>query len=232
MRKALLPMIASLALCGAATVALVATTARAEQSPRRPVMMAMATAPVFSMETAAPPAEGGGPDMGPGMMPGMDMPHEGAMRARFCKDMVARQTGELAYLESKLALNATQAPLYARWKGVMLDLAGKHQAECLHMPARKAGERPTMLDGMAMEEKLLKIRLSDLEAERPALSALYAALTPEQKMELGMAARHKMEGRMHMMMGMMGPRDGMGMMGHPLGRGPDGPGAPPPPPPQ
>ncbi|MDB5741116.1 MAG: hypothetical protein JWP16_2156, partial [Alphaproteobacteria bacterium] len=41
MRKALLPMIASLALCGAATIALVATNARAEQSPKRPVMMAM-----------------------------------------------------------------------------------------------------------------------------------------------------------------------------------------------
>ncbi len=42
MRKALLPMIASLALCGAATVALIATNAHAEQSGRKPVMLAAA----------------------------------------------------------------------------------------------------------------------------------------------------------------------------------------------
>lgn len=228
MRKALLPMIASLALCGAATIALVATNARAEQSPKKPMMVAMAAAPAFSLETAAPPAEGGD------MMPGMDMHMDrGAMLQRLCKDMVARKTGELAYLESKLTLTPAQAPLFARWKGAMLDIAQKHADECAALPARKAGERHDLLDGMAMEEKMLKIRLADLEAERPSLSALYVALTPEQKMELGRAARHKMAGRMHMMMGMMG-RPG-GMMGHPpMGRGPDGapmggPGAPPPP---
>jgi hypothetical protein len=236
MRKALVPMLASLALCGAATIALVATTAKAEQSPKHPVMLALATPPVLTMDTAAPPTDGGpdGMGMGPGMMPGMDGPMGGTMMPRLCKDMVARQTGELAYLESKLALTASQAPLYARWKGVELEIAQKHATECLAMPARKAGERPTMLDGMAMEEKMLKMRLANLEAERPALTALYGALTPEQKMELGRAARHKMEGRMHMMMGMMGPHDGMGpgmMERH--GRGPDGPyghmGPPPPP---
>jgi hypothetical protein len=222
MRKAIFPLIASLALCGAATGVLVTTNARAEQSPKRPVMMALATAPSFTMDAAAPPAEGGSPEMAPGM----DMPHDGmmsgAMRTRMCKDMVARQTGELAYMEAKLALTPAQAPLFARWKGVMLDIAQKHQGECAQMPMmHKSGARPDMLEGMAMEEKMLKIRLADLQAERPTLSALYTALTPEQKTELGQAARHKMAGRMHMM---------MGMMGHPMGRGPDGPGAPPPPP--
>ena len=43
MRKALFPMIASLALCGAATAALVATNARAEQGGRKPVMIALVT---------------------------------------------------------------------------------------------------------------------------------------------------------------------------------------------
>ena len=223
MRKAIFPLIASLALCGAATGVLVTTNARAEQSPKRPVMMALATAPSFPMDTAAPTAEGGGPEMGPGMAPGMDMPHDGmmdgAMRTRMCKDMVARQTGELAYLESKLALTPAQAPLYAHWKGVMLDIAQKHQGECAQMPTmHKSGTRPDMLEGMAMEEKMLKIRLADLQAERPTLSALYAALTPEQKSELDQAARHKMQGRMHMMMGMMDHPGGMGpgdRMGHP-----------------
>ena len=219
MRKALLPMIASLALCGAATIALVATTARAEQSPPRPQMVALAS-PDADFETAAPPAEGGASDMA---MP----PREGLKN--HCNDMVARETGQLAYLEAKLALTPAQAPLYARWKAVKLDLAGKHQSECATTIAdRKPGAKPDLLDGIAMEEKLLKIRLADLEAERPSLTALYGALTPEQKAEFGRAARHKMEGRMQMMMGMMERRGPM--MGHPpMGRGPDGPGMPPPP---
>ena len=117
MRKTLLPMVACLALCGAATVALVASTARAEQSPKRPQMVALAATPSLDIETAAPPAEGGAPDM-----PMPPPPREGLKR--LCNDMVARETGQLAYLEAKLALTPAQAPLYARWKGVKLDLAG------------------------------------------------------------------------------------------------------------
>ncbi|HSS14338.1 MAG TPA: hypothetical protein VLL04_10610, partial [Rhizomicrobium sp.] len=66
-----------------------------------------------------------------------------------------------------------------------------------------------------LEEELLKRRLSDIQAERPALAALYAALTPAQKEEFGEA------GSMHMMMGMMDrPHPGMGP--GPMGRGPMG----------
>ena len=44
MRKALVPMLASLALCGAATAALVATNARAAPTTtRKPVMVALVT---------------------------------------------------------------------------------------------------------------------------------------------------------------------------------------------
>ena len=60
MRKALLPMIASLALCGAATAALIATNARAEQSGRKPVMLALAGQETQAVgDTAAPSPEGG-----------------------------------------------------------------------------------------------------------------------------------------------------------------------------
>ena len=222
MRKALLPMIACLALCGAATIALVGTNARAEQSPQHPRMVALAD--TSDLETAAPPSEGGAPDMAMGPRGGLK---------GLCKDMVARETGQLAYLEAKLALTPAQAPLFARWKSVKLEQAGKHQAECTTAIAdRKPGAKRDLLDGLAMEEKLLKIRLADLEAVRPTLTALYGALTPEQKAELGRAARHKMEGRMQMMMGMM-ERRGRGAgpgMGHPpMGRGPDGAPMPPPP---
>jgi LTXXQ motif family protein len=237
MRKALLPLVASLALCGAATGALIATNARAAQPPKRPVMVAMVTSPSLGGETAAPGAEGGPP---PGDM--MGGPGMGQMRARIaqmCKDMYAHKVGEMAFLETKLALTPAQAPLFARWKQVNLDIAQHRSGECgtrmTKADERKPGERPSMIDQMAREEEMLKTRLANLEAERPALAALYNALTPDQRKELGNAG---MDGhpvlRHMMMMGMMAHHRGMGQMGGP-GMGPmdhrpaD---ATPPPPPQ
>ena len=46
--------------------------------------------------------------------PDMAMGPRGGLKG-LCKDMVARETGQLAYLEAKLALTPAQAPLYARW---------------------------------------------------------------------------------------------------------------------
>jgi hypothetical protein len=84
---------------------------------------------------------------------------------------------------------------------------------------------------MALEEDLLKRRLSDIQAERPALAAFYGALTPAQKEEFQRNDMHRMAGRVHMMLGMMDrPHGNMGFMRR--GPGPDGPmGDPPEPPP-
>jgi hypothetical protein len=165
-------------------------------------------------DTAAPPPGGGEPGM---------MAERGARRAQFCKDIYAHKVGELAFLETKLALTPAQAPAFARWKQVSLDTAHSHEAACAGRPMRHAdGKRPTVLDRMAMEEKMLKGRLADLEAERPALETLYAALTPQQQKEFGHGGMH------HRMMGRMGMM-GHGRMGHgPMGRGPDGAPMPPP----
>src|ERR1700749_5101576 len=104
MRKALLPMIASLALCGAATGALIATNARAAQTPKKPMMVAVTTPAFGGGLAAAPMAEGGPPpdmmldapdDAAGGPMPG---PMDGKMRDRFkahmaqmCKDIYAHK---------------------------------------------------------------------------------------------------------------------------------------------
>ena len=229
MRKALLPMIASLALCGAATAALIATNAHAEQT-RKPQMLALAGQD-NGMETAAPGAEGGpSPEM---------MRDHAARRAQFCKDMYAHKVGELAFLEAKLSLTSNQGPLFDRWKQASLDIAKQHEGECTSRMARehKPGERPSVIDRLDREETMLKRRLADLDAEKPSLTAFYESLSPQQKQEFGRSAMHHREG-MHMMMGMMGHRPGMGgPMGHgPMGgpQGPMGPmgDAPPPPPAQ
>ena len=251
MRKALLPMIASLALCGAATGALIATNASAAGTPKKPVMVAMLGGSGLGMTTAAAPD---GPPPGvlmdaPGDMGGAG-PMDGKMGERFrahiaqmCKDMYAHKVGEMAFLETKLALTPAQAPLFARWKQVNLDIAQHHSGECStrvsKAAGRKAGERPGMIDRLAREEEMLKTRLANIEAERPSLEALYNALTPDQRRELGHPGMGgPAMGRM--MMGMM-PRPGVGPMGGPgmgpmggpgmgpMGRGPAD--APPPPPP-
>src|SRR5471030_1778356 len=121
MRKALLPLIASLALCGTATAALIATNARAEQTVRRPVMIAQAG----PSDTAAPRTEAGPPpDMHDRMM------DDGAQRAQMCKEMYAHKVGELAFLEAKLSLTAGQAPLFAGWKDASLDIAKRRETDC------------------------------------------------------------------------------------------------------
>jgi hypothetical protein len=222
MRKALMPLIASLALCGTATVALIATNARAEQTGRRPVMIAQAG----PSDTPSPRAEAGPPDMQDGMR------EDGAHRAEMCKEMYAHKVGELAFLEAKLSLSANQAPLFARWKDAGLDIAKRREGDCAghDRHANMRGQHSSVVDRLTLEEDLLKKRLADIQAERPALAAFYESLTPAQKEEFGHGDMHRMAGRMHMMMGMMGGRHpGMGpdRMEHgPMGE------APPPPPAQ
>jgi hypothetical protein len=219
MRKALLPMIASLALCGAATAALIATNANAAQVLRKPVMIAQLAAG----DRPGPRAEGGPP---PDMDPVMD---RGDRRGQFCQDIYAHKVGELAFLEAKLSLTPAQEPLFANWKQVSLDAAKRHAADCATRETREPGQHRDLIARLDRQEIRLKRRLADITAERPSLSALYAALNPTQKEELDHAAMRGMGGRMHMMMGMMGRHPGPGrgpMDRRPLGE------APPPPPPQ
>jgi hypothetical protein len=214
MRKSLLPMIASLALCGAATAALIVTNANAAQSVRKPVMM---IAQLLPGDGAGPRAEGT-PDMIGGMM------EPGARRGQMCKDMYARKVGEMAFLETKLTLTAAQEPLFARWKRTSLDVAKRHEGDCAER--REPVQRRNVVEQLNMEETMLKSRLIDINAERPSLTALYASLNPAQKEEFGQG---DMGGRMQGMMGMMDHHRGMGSRR--MGPGPMG-NSPPAPPPQ
>lgn len=227
MRKALLPMLASLALCGAATAALIATNARAEQSARKPVMLALTGqgSPSSTQTAAASPEAGAAPQM---------IGDRSARRAQFCKDMYARRVGELAFLEAKLSLAPNQVSLFDHWKQASLTIAKQHEDACVGRQQLKPGRQEhSLVDRLAKEETMLKSRLADLDAEKPSLIALYDSLTPAQKQEFGFAAMHGRRGRMPMMMGMMAHPHSPGMEGR-MGRGPmGGPGAmddvPPPP---
>ncbi|HZQ40836.1 MAG TPA: Spy/CpxP family protein refolding chaperone [Rhizomicrobium sp.] len=221
MRKALLPALASLLICGTATAALIANNAHADQSNRRPVMLTVAQNPVAAAEPEAGPPP-------PGMEHAIMMRQPG----QFCQDIYAHKAGEMAFLEAKLQLNASQQPLFARWKGVSLDIAKRHEGDCSGrvQKVRAAGQRPDMMQRLDREEDMLKTRLADIQAERPALEALYGALNAAQKQEFARAAGYGMGERMHMAMAMIRHAP---QMGRRLDRGgPDGAPPMPPPPPQ
>jgi hypothetical protein len=205
MRKALLPTLASLLICG--TAAGIATNAHAGQTTSKPVMM------LAQNQTAPEAARQAPPDMDDAMT-------RGPQRGQFCRNISAFKAGELAFLETKLQLTASEQPLFARWGDISMDIAKRHEADCDRRVERlRAGQSHDMMERLDREEDRLKTRLADIQAERPALSALYAALDPAQKEDFGRAAR--MGGRMHRTMGMM-HHGRSPEMGRRFGRGPAG----------
>ena len=220
MRKALLPTLvptlASLLICG--TAAGIATNAHAGQTTGKPVMMLAQNQPAPEAARRPPP------DMDEAMT---REPQHG----RFCRNISALKAGQLAFLETKLQITGSQQPLFARWKDASMDIAKRREGDCESRVERlRAGQRHDMIARLDREEDRLKTRLADIQAERPALSALYAALDPAQKEEFGRATRHAMAGRMHRTMGMMNHGREMGRR---FGRGPAGdPPLPAPPPAQ
>jgi hypothetical protein len=238
MRKALLPMLASLALCGTATFALITSNAHAQPEQKRPMMVALVT-PAMAVNRVAS-GESGGSARPTGRMH-MPSPAEiAAHMKQMCQDGYAREAGTLAYTEAKLSLNATQQPLFEHWKQVRLDIAKRRATACASRERPKHAAMPSLVDRMARREDMLKLRLANLDAERPMLESLYNSLSPTQKREFGRGlagmAPHGMAHRMFAGgRGMMRP----GMMGRMMMRGPMSvpppglPGeAPPPPPPQ
>ncbi|HWF65102.1 MAG TPA: hypothetical protein VN685_10860, partial [Rhizomicrobium sp.] len=91
MRKALIPMLASLALCGAGTLALIASNDRAQASPRKPFMVALLSDAALlaqNLPEASPANEMGAPsEFAPDLK-------------QFCDDRYAGEVGRIAYLET------------------------------------------------------------------------------------------------------------------------------------
>lgn len=142
--------------------------------------------------------------------------------AQMCQDRKAHVVGELAFVETKLALSDKQKPLFEHWKKV--KLAEANGEECAPPPEGK----PSIVDHLKREEKFLQVQLANVKAELPVLEALYASLSEEQKKAFapppppgGPNGHGPHDGPMG------GPGMGPGPMQH--GRGPDGAGDQPPP---
>ena len=214
MRKAFLPLVASLLLCGAATGALVvATSARAQNETHRPVMLAQNTQ---SLPAASPIM---------GRMRRFDPADLAAFHKPRCEDGYARAVGRMAYMETRLDLTGPQQSLFSAWRSTRLGIAKRQADACAQRDVSQSGQEISPVDRMARMEDRLKQRIADLDAERPAFAALYNALSPDQRKALTPDRR--------MMRGEMGRHRGMerGMMRRQIGPMPMN-GEPPAPPPQ
>ncbi len=186
MHKAFITVAASLLLCGAGAAALVMSSANAQPSPHRPLMTEDVRGAEIELAANDRP-----PPRGPrGDRDGPRGPMSAERLQQMCGELYARQTGQLAYLETRLELTAAQRPQFQRWKDVKLASAKRRTDACTQASQSRAAmkdpaERPSPADRMAREETMLKQRLADIQAERPALEALYNGLSPEQKASLG-----------------------------------------------
>jgi len=260
MRKSLFVLSFSLAACIAAA-GLVATASAQAPAPAagNPVLLAQATPPAPNAPGRRGPAARGPVANGQGR-PAPTAAERTARRGEMCQDMVARTAGRLAELEVRLNLTSAQTGAFTRWRDLRLAAARSRATECAARPmppapgAARGGRGanatpPNPVERLTREETRLQHRLADIQAERPALEALYNGLSAAQRQTLarersgmgrGLGPRGGMGGnRMFRrggpgMMGMRGPQVDPGIMAGPgmMGRGPRQPGNPPPPPAQ
>lgn len=112
-----------------------------------------------------------------------------------CSNRYAGLAGRLAFLEAKLNLTDAQRPAWNAWRQARLDDAAKMRDVCVADTPTQPGTPPTILEREARLEKMLSARLAGLQARRPAMEALYAALDPQQKATFD----HLAVDRVHMM---------------------------------
>jgi len=113
-----------------------------------------------------------------------------------CSEQVARRIGNRAYLKARLDLKPEQMTLWNNFEKAADEASAKDKARCATLPA-EIKTPPSYIERMTMREEMMKARLAALEAVRPSLQALYAALTPEQKAIFDKPMRMGMGGMQH-----------------------------------
>jgi LTXXQ motif family protein len=136
---------------------------------------------------AAPMGETGGDEhggMGPwmhGREGGWPMMHHMMMHRdpqERCTERLAWRAAMRAYAEAKLNLTAEQRPL---WDKVQSAAQAEEQKERQLCASVKPATEQTLLDRMDRMQQFLSTRLDGLQSAKPAVQALYQALTPEQR---------------------------------------------------
>lgn len=101
----------------------------------------------------------------------------------FCEDRVARRIGNRAYIKAKLDLKPEQMTAWNAFEKASDEAGAKTKTYCATLPTEMK-DRPDYVERLTMEEGAMKARLASIEAVKPSLTALFAALTPEQKASL------------------------------------------------
>jgi len=129
------------------------------------------------------------PDSGEHGMPGDDRPgmRGWPMMRRMmmrqdpqerCTDRLAWRAARRAFVEAKLNLTAQQQPLWDKMQSTAQTEEQKERQLCAGL---KPGAESTMLERIDRMQQFLSARLEALQAAKPAVQALYQALTPEQQ---------------------------------------------------
>ena len=126
---------------------------------------------------AAPPAA---PPTAAGGGAAASTPEPAFNPRNMCLDRVAHRIGNRAYLKARLDLKAEQTSAWNAFEKAADDVSAKDKARCAALPT-EVKTPPKFTERMAMRETMMKARLESVEAVKPSLTALYAALTPEQQ---------------------------------------------------
>jgi hypothetical protein len=95
-----------------------------------------------------------------------------------CTERLAWRAAMRAYAEAKLNLTPDQRPL---WDRVQSGAQAEEQRERQLCASRKPDAETTLPDRMDRMQQFLSMRLEALQSAKPAVQALYQALTPEQR---------------------------------------------------
>jgi protein CpxP len=123
---------------------------------------------------ALPPAAGGGADRPRSEQRSAFNPRN------MCFERMAHKVGNRAYLKARLDLKPEQMTAWNAFEKAADDVSAKDKARCATLPT-DVKTVPKFDERMNMREAMMKSRLESLEAVKPSLTALYAALTPEQQ---------------------------------------------------
>jgi hypothetical protein len=95
-----------------------------------------------------------------------------------CTERLAWRAARRAYAEAKLNLTAEQRPL---WDKVQIAAQAEEQKERQLCASLKPRAEATLIDRMDRMQQFMSTRLDALQSAKPAVQALYQALTPEQR---------------------------------------------------
>jgi hypothetical protein len=155
-----------------------------------PFVVGFAQNPSSDPPPAAASGDGGGPAGGGPMWKRHAMMHGRWMHGdpqERCIDRLAWRAARRTYVETKLDLTAEQRPL---WDKVASAAQTEEQKERQLCASLKAGAAPSIVDRLNRMQQFLTARLDGLNAAKPAVEALYQALTPAQRAILNQPFHH------------------------------------------